>query len=314
VAKPEYCPVLSTPPAYDEKSRSMKSGMLVKCKGPACALYRKKDDSCALGIADPGSDTTAFATPVEEVDADVEALERMESLVAAVEEGLDARLDELRRDVRHDASRFEEALAEIVRSLNKVSATMDGFTRASRNFERLSEEARKEARSREDREEAWNLFAEGMAHLRAGRTSQGVEALRRCVAKGEAAPPGAGCALGAGLLMGGEVKDAVLHLRRAIRADEASAAPHANLAHALALSQDWESAAESAREAVRLDPRCGAAWNTLGNALFALGRTIEGVEAWRKAVAADPGLGPAWENLKRQGLVSCCEADGPPPA
>ena len=53
MARPEYCPVLSSTPVFDENSGTLKSSMLVKCKGEACALYREKDDSCALGVVEP---------------------------------------------------------------------------------------------------------------------------------------------------------------------------------------------------------------------------------------------------------------------
>jgi tetratricopeptide (TPR) repeat protein len=300
MAKPEYCPVLSTPPVFDEKTRALKSGMMVKCKGAACALFRARDETCALGVADPGSATTAIAQPVEDGDAILEAVSRLEQIVSGKENGLDARLDALRNDVRKDTHRFEEALADIVKSLNRVSGAMESFTRASRSFERLHEKLQREARTAEEKEQASSLYAEGVDHLRAGRVSQGIRALRRCLALGKAAPKGAAGALGAGLLMGGELTDAIVNLRHAAQEDETSPVPHANLAHAHSLAGNWAAAEKAAREAIRLDPRCAAAWNTLGNALYSQGTTPEAVAAWRTALETDPGLEPAWDNLKRQ--------------
>ena len=60
MAKPDFCPALSTPPGVDEKTGTVKSGVMVKCKGAACALFRKSDQSCALGVVETLGTTTAI--------------------------------------------------------------------------------------------------------------------------------------------------------------------------------------------------------------------------------------------------------------
>ena len=67
MARPEFCPALSSLEIHDEETGEVKPPKKVKCKGTACPLFRKKSQSCALdevATASPATDVVATPQPV----------------------------------------------------------------------------------------------------------------------------------------------------------------------------------------------------------------------------------------------------------
>ena len=299
MARPEFCPVLSNPAAQDGGT-----GIMVKCKGVKCALFRPKSESCALDdipTATVGASSDVLKAveelpAMEDLKAALESVERIETTLAANSD----QVEDMALRVQESYHHLREVLEGFVPRMDAMSSGMGEFVGTARIFEKEQEEIRKETARARESVRAMLLFQEGIEHYRAGRISEAARALRESVELGEVAPAEARSALGAALVLGGEVGPGVEELTIAADEHPTIAAPRANLAHAHALAGRWKEAEADAREALRLDPRCGAAMNTLGNALFRMGRTPDAIKAWERALDMDPGLEPARENLKRQ--------------
>ena len=299
MARPDFCPVLSNPAAQDGGT-----GIMVKCKGAKCALFRQKAQSCALDdipTATVGSTSEVLKAveelpALEDVQAALESVERIETTLAANAD----QVEDLTLRVQESYANLREVLNGFVPKMEAMSDGMGEFVGTAKLFEAEQAEVRKETARARESVRAMLLYQEGIEHFHAGRISEATRALRESVEMGEMAPPEARSALGAALVRGGEVGPAIQELTVAAEEHPTLAAPLANLAHAHALAGLWDEAEVAAREALRLDPRCGAAMNTLGNALFRMGRTPDAIKAWERALEIDPGLEPARENLKRQ--------------
>ena len=305
MAKPRFCPVLSRP----SLSESGGTGAIVRCKGKACALFREEDESCLLEDIPTVGATSEVMQAVEEVpstaefQAAVEAIERVEESVAGSAEEARAAIAGLSQEVRGGSERVEEVLEELVPVIKDVTREMLSIRDAVRSMDRQRQDLKADAEKARAGVKGLLLYREGLEHFHAGRLSDAIRALRECVLLGANAPVEAAGALGAALVVGGELPEGMRTLRKAAEAHPELAAPMTNLAFASLKIGKFEEAEEAAREALRRDPRSGAARNTLGNALFRLGRTPEAVDAWLEALAVDPSLEAARENLRRQRVV-----------
>ncbi len=305
MAKPKYCPILSRPSLSDSGA----TGAIVKCKGKNCALFKVEDQSCLLDdIPTVGSSSEVMQVVEEmpstaEIQAAVEAIERVEEGVAGSTEETRESILGLSEEIRGGSERVEEVLEELVPVIKDVTKEMVSIRDAVRLMDRARQELAAEKDKARDGVKALLLYREGLEHFYAGRKTNAIRALRECVLFGKNAPADAAAALGASLVVGGELPEGIRILRKATEAHPELAAPVTNLAFACLRIGKFEDAEEAAREAIRRDPQSGAARNTLGNALFKLGRTPEAIEAWLEALATDPSLEAARENLRRQRIL-----------
>ncbi|HWR98878.1 MAG TPA: tetratricopeptide repeat protein [Candidatus Methanoperedens sp.] len=103
--------------------------------------------------------------------------------------------------------------------------------------------------------------------------------------------------LGEELRRGGQLAQAELHFREALRFAPLSPRAHNRLGLALHDQGRLQEAVASYREAVRIKPDYDDAWNNLGNGLVALDRPSEGEAALRRSLALSPGRAEIWFNL-----------------
>jgi tetratricopeptide (TPR) repeat protein len=303
MAKPKYCPVLSRPTLADS------TGAMVKCKGKNCALFKAEDQSCLLDDIPTVGATSEVMQVVEEMPSNaewqsaVEAIERVEQRVAGNSKETKASILVLSEELRDGNERVEEVLEELVPVIKDVTQEMLAIREAIRSVDRQRQDLASEKDKARDGVKALLLYREGLEHFHAGRRTEAIRALRECVLHDKNAPADAPAALGAALVVGGELPEGIRLLREAFDNQPSLAAPATNLAFACLKIGKYEDAVEAAEEAIRRDPQSGAARNTLGNALFKLGRTPEAVDAWLKALATDPSLEAARENLRRQRVL-----------
>lgn len=305
MAKPPYCPVLSRTTLSDSGG----TGAIVKCKGKACALFKVEEEACMLDDIPTVGATSEVMQVVEEVpstmelQAAIEAIERVEETVAGNAQETRMSLAGITEEMRGGSERVEEVLEELVPVIKDVTREMLSIRDAVRSMDRTRQELTADREKARAGVKALLLYREGLEHFHAGRMSEAIRALRECVDHGQNAPVDAPGALGAALVVGGELPEGIRTLRAAAEAHPSLAAPMTNLAFACLKLGKFDEAEEAAREAIRRDPQSGAARNTLGNALFRLGRTPEALEAWLEALAVDPSLEAARENLRRQRIL-----------
>lgn len=139
-------------------------------------------------------------------------------------------------------------------------------------------------------------FAEGLAHMAAGRAGAGVGALRlACVLQPDFAD--AHAELGVAFIGLGRWGEAVVSLRAAVALAPGAGLVWINFGNALMQAGLFEEALAAARVALLLAPKGGLVQATLGALLVELGDAPAALELCREAVAAEPKLAAAWFNL-----------------
>jgi tetratricopeptide (TPR) repeat protein len=103
--------------------------------------------------------------------------------------------------------------------------------------------------------------------------------------------------LGAALIAGGRLDEAIAALSAAISLQPQLPAAHVHLGNALSKKRITEQALAAYRRAVELEPDSAAAHNGTGNMLRQCGRLDEAIAAYLTAVRLKPDFALAWFNL-----------------
>ena len=103
--------------------------------------------------------------------------------------------------------------------------------------------------------------------------------------------------LGNALFQKGQIEQAIVHFREALRINPAYLEAHYNFGNALLQRGQTEEAIARFREALRINPAYSEAHNSLGVALLQKGQTEEAIAHFREALRINPAYSEAHYNL-----------------
>ncbi|GAB4338637.1 MAG: hypothetical protein Kow0099_12930 [Candidatus Abyssubacteria bacterium] len=112
------------------------------------------------------------------------------------------------------------------------------------------------------------------------------------------APPEDHFALGVIKEKEGNLKEALIHYREAVRVNPSNAIAQYNLGNVYYRLGNYHSAIECYNAALNADPSLAMAMNNIGVSYYRLGKLTEATDAWKRALEIDPSLESAVENLK----------------
>jgi Flp pilus assembly protein TadD len=160
------------------------------------------------------------------------------------------------------------------------------------------------------------LFAQALAHHRAGRLSEAVGYYHQILALAPELPE-VHTNLGAALAAMGKLADAEVAYRSAIRLKPDYVQAHNNLGNTLKSQGKFNEAEAALRRAIALMENYPEAYSNLGVVLFGLGRLEDAEAAYRRAIALKPDFAAAYNNLGNvlrdlgrldDAAAACCRA------